>query len=253
MDRDRLPGLASELIGLGVELLVVDGTQAALAAKGATRTIPIVVSVSADPVRAGLVASLARPGGNVTGMSLMSPGLAEKRLALLKEMAPRCDRVAVVFNPDNPASAFQLRDAQAAAPGLGLKVHPVPIQRPADIDRIGPSLAGRANAMLIGDDFVLDASRPQIGNLALRNRMPWICNYALPWDKICLMWYGPDLQDVFVRAGRLAARVLNGTKPQDLPVEQPTKFVFGINANTANSLGISVPQSLLLMADEVVR
>jgi putative ABC transport system substrate-binding protein len=253
LNPDLLPALASELLGLRVELLVADGTQAALAAKSATRTIPIVVSVSADLVRAGLVTSLARPGGNLTGMSLMSPGLVGKRLALLKEMAPRIDRVAVVANPDNPASDTQLREAQEAAPGLGLKVHTVPIRRQADIDRITPSLAGRANAMLITGDFLLDANRAQIGSLALRNGMPWICNFALPEDKICLMWYGPDIQDIYVRAGRLAARVLNGTKPGDLPVEEPTKFVLGINASTASTLGITVPQSLLLMADEIVR
>lgn len=248
-----LPSLAAELVASRVDLLVADGTQAALAAKAATRSIPIVVSISADLVRPGLVVSLARPGGNVTGMVMMSPGLVGKRLALLKEMAPRIRRVAVVANPDNPASVFQLQEAQEAAPGLGLKLHSLFIQRAQDIDRVGSSLREHADAMLITDDFVLDAVRPQIGSLAFRNRMPWICNYALSEDKVCLMWYGPDIMDIYTRAGRLAARVLNGNKPSDLPVEQPTKFVLGINARTAAALELPVPQSLMLAADEVVR
>ena len=248
-----LSALASELIASGAELLVADGTQAALAAKGATGAIPIVAAASGDLVGAGVVTSLARPGGNITGMTLISAGLAGKRLALLKEMAPRTDTVAVLFNPDNPSSVIQLREAQAAAPKLGLKVQAVPIQRQADIDRIVPSLAGRVNAMLICDDFVLDAFRARIGSHALRGRIPWICSYAMPEDKICLMWYRPDLQDVYARAGRLAARILTGSKPGDLLVQQPTKFVLGINASTASALGISVPQSLLLTADEIIR
>ena len=248
-----LSPVASELIASNIELLVADGTQAALAAKRATTTIPIVVATSGDLVGAGVVTSLARPGGNITGMTLMSPGLAGKRLALLKEMAPRTDRVAVLSNPDNPASALQLREVHAAAPGLGLKVYTVSIRRQADIDRIVPSLAGRVNAMLITDDYVLDGFRAQIGSHALRDRIPWICSWAMPEDKICLIWYGPDLRDVYYRAGRLAAQVLNGSKPRDLPVEQPAKFVLGINATTADALGITVPQSLLLMADEIIR
>jgi len=170
-----LTDLASELVSLKVETIVADGTQAALAAKRATRAIPIVVPTSGDLVGAGLVASLARPGGNLTGLTLMSPGLIGKRLALLKEMAPRVQRVAMLVNPDNPSCALQLQEAQTAAPSIGLGVHATSIRQGDDIDRVIPPLIGRADAILLCDDVLMDAHRTQIGTLAIRNRLPSIC------------------------------------------------------------------------------
>jgi putative tryptophan/tyrosine transport system substrate-binding protein len=248
-----LPGLVSELVDLRVELLVADGTQAALAAKRATRTIPIVVPTSGDLVRAGLVASLAHPGGNLTGLTVMSTGLVGKRLALLKEMAPRIHRVAVLVNPDNPNCEFQLSEAQAEAPGLELQLYPVSIRRMEDINRLLASPSGRVDALFITDDFVLDGFRARIGAVALQNRLPWICGYPMPEDKIRLMSYGPDLLNMFRRAASYVTRILGGKQPADLPVEQPTRFVLRINAKTASDLGITIPRSLLASADEVVR
>ena len=252
-DPSRLAGLGAELIDLRVEVLVADGTQAALAAKHATSTIPIVVTASSDLVAAGLVASLARPGGNVTGLALMSPDLVGKRLELLKQVAPRTRRVAVLLNPDNPACELQLRAARAAAPALGLKLYPVPVRQAQDIDHAFSPLDGRVDAVLVTDDVLLDSNRPRIGKAAARSRLVSICGYPVPGDTVCLMWYGPDLVALFRRAARLVDLILKGAKPADLPVEQPTTFRLSINLKTARALGLTIPQSILLRADEVLR
>ncbi len=165
-DPTALPGLISELIRLRVDVLYADGTQVALAAKRATRAIPI-VAISSDLVGMGLVANLAHPGGNVTGLTLMTPGFTGKRLSLLKEIAPRTRRVAVLFNPDNPIVRFQLKEAQTSAPGLGLQVHPVSVRKADDIERVFPSLAEHADAVLVTDDLLLEEFRTRIGELAI--------------------------------------------------------------------------------------
>jgi putative ABC transport system substrate-binding protein len=252
-DASVLPGLVSDLIGLRVDILVADGTQAALAAKRATSSIPIVVPASSDLARAGLVASLARPGGNVTGLTTLSTGLTGKRLALLKEMVPRIRRVAVLVNPENPGGVFQLEEAQAAAPSLALEVQSTAIRGPDDIERVIPSLAGRVDALLLTDDFVLDGYRARIGTLAAQNRLPAICGYTIADDKSCLMWYGPDLLKMFRRSAHYVAQILGGRKPGDLPVEQPVTFALILNAKTASALGITIPQSLRLAADDIIR
>jgi putative ABC transport system substrate-binding protein len=251
-DQTVLPHLVSELLGLKLDVLVADATQAALAAKHATQTVPIVVPTSGDLVRAGLVNSLAHPGGNLTGLTVMSPGLMGKRLAVLKEMAPHIQRVAVLVNPDNPSGGFQLKEAQAAAPKLGLKLEPISIRRPQDIERVLPLYTGRVDSILVTDDPVLDDFRTQIGAYSIQNRLPSICSYRMPEDKTCLMWYGPDLVSMYKRAAHYVVRILNGTKPADLPVEQPARLTLVINAKTASDIGIVIPQSLLLFADEVV-
>lgn len=247
-----LPGLISELIRVPVDVLVADGTQVALAAKRATRTIPI-VAMGGDLVGMGLVVDLAHPGGNVTGLTLMSTGFTGKRLSLLKEIAPRTRRVAVLFNPDNPIARFQLKEAQTSAPGLGLQVHPVSIRRGDDIERTFPSLAEHADAVFVTDDLLLEAFHTRIGELAIQKRLPSICGYRLPEDESCLMWYGPDFLAMFRRAASYVVRILGGTKPGDIPAEQPTKFALIINARTASALGIVIPQSLAMAADEIVR
>jgi putative ABC transport system substrate-binding protein len=243
----------TELIAKKVELVVADGTQAVLAAKGVTSTVPIVAATSVDLVGVGAVASLAKPGGNITGLQFIADALAGKRLALLKEIAPRIRRVGVLVNPGNPGTLLQLKEAQAAAAGLALDVHSAAIRGPDDVDHAILSIVGRVDAILVTDDLLLDQHRARIGTLAVRNRLPSICGYRVPDDKLCLVWYGPDIMDLFRRAGTYVARILGGTSPADLPVEQPTKFTLIINARTASTLGIVVPQSLLTTADDIVR
>jgi putative ABC transport system substrate-binding protein len=252
-DPSRLAGLAAELIRLRVEILVADGTQAALAAKRATSTIPIVVPSSSDLVAAGLVASLARPGGNVTGLVLMSPDLVGKRLALLKEVAPRTRRVAVLLNPDNPACEFQLSAAKAAAPALGLELYPIRVRQVKDLDHAFSPLVGRIDSVLVTDDVLLDGNHPRIGTAAARSRLVSICGYPLPGDTGCLMWYGPDVVALYPRAARLVDLILKGAKPADLPVEQPTTFRLIINLKAAKAIRRTIPQSVLVRADEVIR
>lgn len=252
-DPSRLAGLVAELIRLRVDVLVADTTPAALAAKRATSTIPIVVPSCADLVAAGLVASLARPGGNVTGLTLMSPDLVGKRLALLKEVAPRTHRVAVLLNSDNPASEIQLSAAKAAAPGLGLELYPIPVRQVQDIDHAFSPLAGRVDSVLVTDDALFDANQTRIGTLAARSRLVSICGYRISGDTGCLMWYGPDLVALFPRAARLVDLILKGAKPADLPVEQPTTFRLTIDLKAAKALGHTIPQSVLVRADEVIK
>jgi len=251
-DPAAIPGLISELIRLRVDVLVADGTQVALAAKRATRTIPI-VAMSSDLVGMGLVADLAHPGGNVTGLTLMSQGFTGKRLALLKEIAPRTRRVAVLFNPDNPVARSQLEEARTLAPGLGLQVHPVSVRRADDIERIFPALAEHADAVLVTSDLLLEELRTRVGELSTQNRLPSICPSRLPDDATCLIWYGPDFLAMFKSAASYVVRILGGTKPGDIPAEQPTKFTLIINARTANALGLVIPKSLAIAADEIVR
>ena len=159
----------------------------------------------------------------------MSPGLMGKRLAVLKEMAPHIRRVAVLVNPDNPAGGFQLKEAQAAAAQLSLKLQPIPIKRPQDIERLLPLHAGRVDATIVTDDPVMDDFRTPIGTFAIQNRLPSICSYRMPEDKTCLIWYGPDLLGMYKRAGSCVVRILNGAKPADLPVEQPARLTLVIN------------------------
>jgi putative ABC transport system substrate-binding protein len=251
-DSAALARFISELIRVRVNVLVADGTQAALAAKHATRTIPI-VALSGDILGTGLVDDLARPGGNVTGLTLMSEGFTGKRLSLLKEIAPRTRKVAVLFNPENAISRFQLKEAETSAPGLGLQIHPVSVRRGDDLERVFPSLPKHADAVLVTDDLLLEELRTRIGELAIPGHLPSICGYRVPKDDTCLIWYGPDILAMVRREASYVIRILDGTKPGDIPVEQPTKFRLIINARTANALGIVIPQSLAISADDVIR
>ena len=251
-DPNVLPHLSVELVDARVDVLVVDGTQAAIAAKRATGIIPIVFVVAADPVGSGLVDSLARPGGNITGLTLISQDLIGKRLAVLKEMMPRIRRVGVVVNPDNPTCEFQFREAQAVAPSLELELDSISVRRPEEIERVFQPFAGRVDALLLTGDVMLDGARTRIGAFAIKNRLPSICSYRMPEDKTCLMWYGPDLLQMFRRAASYVGRILNGTKPADLPVEQPARLTLVINGKTASALKIVIPQSLRVAADEII-
>ena len=249
----QLPGLMDELIRLRVDVLVADGTQVALAAKRATSTIPIVVPLSSDLVAAGLAASLARPGGNITGFQHMSPDLVSKRLSLLKEVAPRTRRVAVLWNPDNPASELQLKVAKAVAPDLGLELYPVSVRQVQEIDLAFPPLVGRVDSVLITDDVLLDTHRTRITMAAIQSRLVSICGYPLPGGTGCLISYGPDLVALFPRAARIVDLILKGAKPTDLPIEQPTTFRLSVDLKAAKALGRTIPQSLLDRADEVIK
>ena len=253
-DATLLPALASELVRLKVEVLVADGTAASVAAKHATKDIPIVVASSADLLGVGLVSSLARPGGNLTGSQLMSPGLAGKRLALLKEIAPRIRKVAVLVNPYNRGCQTQFEEAQSVAPQLRLQLSAVEIGKREDFEVVLPSLAGRFDAVMVTDDQLLDDFRGEIGTYAIHSRMPSICGYKVPGeDPTCLMWYGPDLLSLIRRAGTYVSRILHGAHPGDLPVEQPMRFMLTVNAKTASAIGVSVPKSVMQSADEVIR
>jgi len=247
-----LPLLAAELVHLKVDAIVTQGEAATRAVKEATSTIPIVMATSGDPVGAGLVASLARPGGNVTGLSAVAPDLTGKRLQLLKEAVPKVSRVAILYNPTILGAVLSVKEAQAAAPPLALKVQPVEVRAP---DELGPAFDAmtreRAEALFaIGDPFTITHQR-QILDLAAKRRLPTTFDWLEPAD--CLISYGPNRLDMFRRAATFVDKVLKGTKPEDLPVEQPMKFELVINLKTAKQIGLTIPQSVLYRADKVIK
>ncbi len=251
---DRLDNLAAELVRLRVDVLVADSTPAALAAKRATRTIPIVLALVSDPVGTGLVASLARPGGNITGMSIMNPDLARKRLELLKEVAPTVTRVAVLTNPANPYQAAYLSEAQSAARALGVEVRFLEVRGAADVDgALSAATSWRAQAMWMLDDATLDLSTKRIVSFATTKRLPTIFDERTYTERGGLMSYGASFTALFGRAAVFVDKILKGANPADLPVEQPTQFELVVNLKTAKALGIKIPESVLLRADKVVR
>jgi putative ABC transport system substrate-binding protein len=253
-DFERLPALARELLNLDPDVLFVSTTPAALAAKSATSTTPIVIVAVADPVGVGLIASLARPGGNVTGITNISAELAGKRLELLKELVPAARKVAVMMNPDDPISPLQMTSAEAVANGLSVNLDPVlAIRTAADLEGAfqAASQAG-AHAVLRMVDPVESALRGQTAALALRYRLPMMFPFREAVEMGGLFSYGTNLPDQFRQAAVFVHKIFNGAKPADLPVEQPTKFELVINLKTAKALGIDVPPSLLARADEVI-
>jgi putative ABC transport system substrate-binding protein len=249
---ERFPDLTAELVRLKVDVIVTTGTSGGLAAKQATSTIPIVVPVMIDPVGAGLVASLARPGGNLTGLSLMSPELSEKRMELLKEAFPMVSRVAVLRDPRIPP--MDLPPTEAAARARGLDLHTLEVR---DINDLEAALAaakkGRAGALNILTSAFFFAHRARIVEAMARARLPAMYPQREFVDVGGLMSYGPSLPDLFRRAAHNVDRILKGAKPADLPVEQPMKFELVINLKTANALGLTIPQSVLMRADHVVQ
>jgi putative tryptophan/tyrosine transport system substrate-binding protein len=251
---DALPELAADLVRLKVDILVVTGTPAAHAAKNATPLIPIVTVTAADPVATGLVTRLARPGGNVTGLTDLAPGLVAKRLQLLKEVIPSATRIGVLLNPDNSSSVPQLRLTQEAASALGLSILSVEARRLDDIDRAFATVrAKHAIALLLIADGLLGSNRKRIIQLTAKNRLP-----AIYWRREFvedggLMSYGASVVDLYRRAAAYVDKILKGARPSDLPVEQPTKFELTINLATAKALGLTMPQSIVMRADEVIR
>jgi putative ABC transport system substrate-binding protein len=249
---ERLPALAAELARLNVDVIVTGGEQAILAAKQATRTIPIVMGASNDPVGAGLVASLARPDGNVTGMTILSPELSRKRLELLKEILPRATRVAVLYNPAFPGTALDLRQTRDAARTLGLALHDVEVQRPAELDAAFATARERADALIPLADPFFTAHHARIVDLARKYRLPGIYNWKEYVAAGGLISYGPSLRDLYRRAATHVGRILKGDRPGDLPVEQPTTFELVINLTAAKTFGLTLPPSLMSRADQVM-
>ena len=245
---ERFAAFAAELVRLNVDIIVTGSTPAALAAKQATSDIPIVVGAG-DPVASGLVESLARPGGNVTGLSLQQTDTAGKRLELLREVVPRLHRLAILVNPDNPAGVLERDQVEAAARALGLDYAAFEFRRVEDIAPTLEALKGKADALYVCRDPVLP---DDIDELAAAALLPTMHADRQSVDAGGLMSYGPSFPAMDRRAAELVDKILRGAKPADLPVEQPTKFDLVINLKTAKALGLTVPQSLLAIADEVI-
>jgi ABC-type uncharacterized transport system substrate-binding protein len=250
---ERLPELAADLVRLKVDVIVAGGTLGPLAAKQATSTIPIVMAAAGDPLGSGLVASLARPGGNVTGTSLMAPDLGGKRLELLKELLPRLARVAVLWNAANPYSANVFKETQGPGRTLGIEVQSLEVRAPDDLDgAFEAARKERPDAMIAVDDPLTLSYRKRIADFATGQQLPLLSG---PREFVAaggLISYGANLDDLYRRSAGYVDKILKGAKPADLPVEQPTKFDLVINLTTAKALGIIVPPSLLARADEVI-
>ncbi len=251
---DQLRAFAAELVNLKVEVIVTSGSQATRAAKEATSSIPIVMTSSSDPVGTGFVASLARPGGNITGLSLLSPDLSGKRLELLKEIVVGISRAAVLWNPDDPPAALSLKETEAAAQALGIKLQPLEVREPNDFDSAFISATkGRTGALIILPAPIMGTHAGRIADLALRSRLPAI-SYASEFPEAGgLMSYGANLSDLYRRAATYVDKILKGRKPADLPVEQPMKFELIINLKTAKQIGLTIPPNVLVRADKVIK
>ena len=253
---ERLPGLAIELVRLQVDLIVAGATPAARAAQRATTTIPIVAIAMGDPVGDGLVASLARPGGNITGTTFLGPALVPKRLELLKETLPTISRVAALWHPGafgERATSDMLKETEAASRTLGLKLQLVPVRAPDELDHAFATMTrDHADALLVFPSTMLFSERKRIVDLVARHRLPAMFNASEFAILGGLISYGASIVDLARRAAISVAKILKGARPADLPVEQPEKFELVVNLKTARALGLSIPQSLLLRADQII-
>jgi putative tryptophan/tyrosine transport system substrate-binding protein len=249
---ERMAEIAAEFVRAKADVIVAQGTQAALAAKNATSTIPVVFALPGDPVGSGLVASLAQPGGNVTGLSSQVPELAGKRLGLLREIVPGLRRLAIIANPSNAANVSETQEVQAAARADGLDVASFEIRRTADIAAAFAAFKDKVDALYVPPDAFLNTNRIRINTLALVARLPTMYGARENVEAAGLISYGPNFVDLFRRAGDYVDKILRGTKPADLPVEQPIKFELVVNLITAMALGLDVPATLLARADEVI-
>jgi putative ABC transport system substrate-binding protein len=251
---ERLPDLAAELVRMNVDLIVASGNPVVRAAQRATRTIPIVMVHGTDPVGLGFVASLARPGGNITGLSLQSPELTGKRLQLLKEAIPNLSRVGILWDPAFPGGRFEVTEAEVAARALGIGLHLLEAGSAGEFERAFAAITreGTAAALAVGSPAFF-AHRARITENAIKSRLPTICATREYAEAGCLISYGASLTDLYRRAAYFVDKILKGAKPADLPVEQPTKFELVINLKTAKALGLTIPQSLLLRADRVIQ
>jgi putative ABC transport system substrate-binding protein len=250
---ERLPELAAELVHLDVEVIIAIGTLGPLAAKRATSTIPIVMTAAGDPLGSGLIANLARPGGNVTGLSLMVPDIAGKRLELLKEILPRLVRVAVIWNAGNPYPAIVFKEAQTAAQRLGIEVQSLEVRSPDDFNgAFEKARRQRPDALLDVEDPLTNSLHKRIIEFAAAERLPSLHGIGEEVEAGALISYGASIPDLYRRAAGYVDKILKGAKPGDLPVEQPTKFELVINVKAAKALGLDVPPALLARADKVV-
>ena len=249
---ERFAEIAGEFVRLKVDVIVTHSTPPALAAKKATSDIPIVFANAGDPVGSRLVASLARPGGNVTGLSIQGPDTVGKRLELLCEAVPALRRLAVMGNIGNSGVVLEMREVQETARTLGLEVATAEIRRAEDIEPAFYALTGRSDAVYVGIDPLVNVNRVRINGLALGARLPTMFSIRDYVEAGGFMSYGANLSDLWRRAGEFADRILRGAKPADIPVEQPTKFDLAINLKTAKALGLEVPPTLLARADEVI-
>ena len=251
---ERLPDLATELVRLKVDVIVTAGPTPTRAAKEVTTTIPIVMAQVGDPVGNGFVASLAHPGGNITGLATLAPELSGKQLELLKEIVPKLSRVAVFGTSTSPDNAQQLREVELAAKAFGVKLQYLDVLDPKDIETVFQAARkGRADAVLALSSRVLQSHRTQVADLAVKNRLPTTYNTPEYVEDGGLMSYGVSINDLFRRAATYVDKILKGAKPADLPVEQPTKFEFVINLKAAKQIGLTIPPNVLARADKVIK
>jgi putative ABC transport system substrate-binding protein len=250
---ERLPQLAEELVRLEVDAIVTGGTPAAKALKNATQTVPIVMAIIGDPVAVGLVQSLARPGGNATGFSIVAPDLSGKRLQLLKELLPGVSSVAVISTVTNPQAPIELKETQAAAKTMDIVLHSIQVSDEISVESAFDAIKqSQAQAVIVLTDAILYSQRNKIASLAAANRLPGMYHARGFVEAGGLISYAPSDTDLFRRAATYVDKILKGANPGDLPIEQPTKFELVINLKTAKALGLSIPQSLLATADEVI-
>jgi putative ABC transport system substrate-binding protein len=250
---ERFPGFAAEFVGLNVDVIVTRGTPAVMAAKNATATIPVVMAASGEPVRTGVVAALAHPGGNVTGLSAITNELIGKRLEILREVVPGIARIGLLHNMSNPVAPRQWEELRAAARAIGIDSRLYDVRSPEQIEpAFVAAVAQRTNALVVGNDTVMHSNRPQVVELSLRHKLPATYHAREFVDAGGLMTYGVSYPDLYRRAATFVDKIFKGAKPSELPVEQPTRFELVINLKTANALGLAVPPALLARADEVI-
>jgi putative tryptophan/tyrosine transport system substrate-binding protein len=252
-DYSRVPGLAADLVQSGVDVIVQDSTYGTVETMRLTSTIPIVMALVVDPVGSRLVETLSRPGGNVTGLSMMTSDLNSKRLQLLQETSSQLRRITVLWNPDHPFHSKVAEDLKQIAPTLSIELSLAGVRRPEDLDTAFSDInAVKAEALYVVEDPIFFAHQRRILELASRARLPTIHELRRWPEEGALMSYGPDLHDLFRRSAFYVGKILKGAKPADIPVEQPTKFEFVVNLRTAKALGLDLPNSLVALADEVI-
>ena len=250
----RLGELAAELVKLKVDVIVAGSTQTIDAARQATKTIPIVFPVTFDPVESGFVASLARPGGNLTGLSTVNPDAAAKRVELIKEVLPQLSRLAVLRNPTNSGSRFPLKETETGAQQLGIRLQILEARRPEDIESaFRLAVRERAGAVIVIVDALFNSQQKRIADLGIEHRLPEMFDTREYVEAGGLISYGANLADLFRRAATYVDKILKGAKPADLPVEQPTKFELVINLKTAKQIGLTIPPNVLARADKIIR
>jgi len=251
---DRLPDLSIDLIRRKVDVILVSGSLAIGALKNATKTIPIVMTSVEDPVAQGFVGSLAKPGGNITGLTNLAPELSGKRLELVRETLPKIDRVAVLWDPNGPGPAVAFKETQAVAPSMNLQLQSLQVRSPNDFEgAFKTATAERSGALIVLQSFLINAHRQRIVDLARTHRLPGMYTQIEYVTLGGLMSYAPSYTDIYRRAAIYVDKILKGTKPADIPVEQPTKFEFIVNLKAAKQIGLTIPPNVLARADKVIK